>query len=97
MKSKNPKVDFTSKNSMHTHELGSWIKGYQLLFSYMLCCLGPPKLGSAFARNFLGSDFLMSTGASIIFHKNEQNHVLMINEAILSLEYLFNIQGGDTV
>ena len=46
-------------------------------------------IGSAFARNFLGSDFLMSTGASIIFQKNEQNHVLMINEAILPLEYLF--------
>ena len=46
-------------------------------------------IGTAFQRNFLGSDFLVNTKASVIFQDKIDSHVLVINNVLLPLEYLY--------
>ena len=46
-------------------------------------------VGDKFNRNFLGSNFLVETQANVIFQKDKGCHVLVINDEIFPLDFLY--------
>ena len=56
-------------------------------------------VGRHFNRNFLGSDFIINTKASLIYKDSTESQILLINNKELNLEYLFlhEIEGNAAI